>query len=399
MTKLSDSEKWGLLTGGSQPVVDGATGDDLGVSYMTEVVGQLSSDAAAELLRGLPVDFADKVVRALPGDRAADLADILACAPGTAGSMMCKEYLYAPADMTCADAIEYLHMMPAGRKGKAPYVYLIDRERRLVGQVQTQELVLNELDTVLESVMRTMIVSVRRDTPSEEVLKILQNTRLAAVPVVDAENRLVGVVSAHNALQAVKEQADRDIAKIVGTDAEEMRTHSIPKIMQLRLPWLFVNIASGLTCAFISGIFERSLHEVMALFLFIPVVLGLSESTGIQGATIIVRNLTLGNVRLKDLGGLFLREIVVGLLIGLVCALIVGAVTSTWQGNPLLGVAVGVSLNVAIVFSALIGLLLPMVFKTLKIDPAIASGPLVLAICDIQTLFVYFKLSSLILAA
>lgn len=398
MTKLSDNEKWGLLTGG-QAVAAETGSDELGVSYLTEVVGQLSSDAAAELLRGLPQDFADRVVRALPGERAADLSDILSCAPGTAGAMMCKEYLYAPAEMTCADAIAYLHMMPAGRKGKIPYVYLIDRDRRLVGQVQTPELVFNDLDTVLSSVMRTMVVSVRRDTPSEEVLKILQNTRLAAVPVVDAQNRLVGVISAHNALQAVKEQADRDIAKIVGTDAEEMRTHSIPKIMRLRLPWLFVNIVSGLICALISGVFERSLHEVMALFLFVPVVLGLSESTGIQGATIVVRNLTLGNVRLKDLGGLFAREIVVGLLIGLVCAVIVGAVTSVWQGNPLLGAAVAVSLNVAIVVSALIGLLLPMVFKTLRIDPAIASGPLVLAICDIQTLFVYFKLSGSILGS
>ncbi|MCG3177125.1 MAG: Magnesium transporter MgtE [Candidatus Omnitrophica bacterium] len=398
MTKLSDTEKWGLL-GGTASQGAPAPSDDLGVSYMSEVVGQLSSDGAAELLRGLPKEFADRVLASLPAAKSAELSDILSCPPGTAGSMMCKEYLHAPAEMTCADAIAYLHLMPAGRKGKTPYVYLTDREGRLVGQVQTQDLVLNELDTVLETVMQTMIVTVQRQTPSEEIVKTLENTRLAALPVVDSDGRPVGVIPAHNALSAVKEQADRDIAKIVGTDAEEMRTHSVPKIMRLRLPWLFVNIASGLTCAFITGIFERQLHEVMALFLFIPVVLGLSESTGIQGATIVVRNLTLGRLRAKDIGGLFAREVAVGLLIGLVCAAVVGSVTFVWQGNPLLGVAVGLSLNVAIVVSAIIGLSLPLVFKALRIDPAIASGPLVLAICDIQTLFVYFFMSGWVLGA
>lgn len=406
---MNDTEKWGLLAQTSATKAVSELADktreeshkitnELGVAYMAEVVSQLGSDAAAELLRALPTDFSQQIIAALPADKAKDIREILSHPEGTAGAVMAKEYLHVPSDMTIADAIEYLHLIPKEKKGKIPYVYAHDAGKRLEGVIQTKDLVFNPLDTPIREIMNAPVVSVNRNTSQQDLAKIFQEQRYLAVPVVDDDQRLVGVVPADNMLLAVKEQADKDIAKIVGTDAEEMKTHSVPKIMRLRLPWLFVNIVSGLFCAFIAGLFEHGIEEVTALFLFIPVVLGLSESTGIQGATIVVRNLTLGSVRFKDFGPLFFREIVVGLLIGLVCGLIVGAVTSIWQGNQLLGLAIGISLNVAIVISALIGLLLPMVFKTLKVDPAIASGPLVLAICDIQTLFVYFNLASYILS-
>lgn len=159
-----------------------------------------------------------------------------------------------------------------------------------------------------------------------------------------------------------------------------------------------MSIASGLLCAFISGFFQQSIQTIAVLFLFVPVVLGLSESTGIQGATIVVRNLALGRVSLKDLGALFLREVAVGAAIGLVCGVIVGFAASFWKADGLLGLAVGSSMALAITVSGLIGLLLPVLFRHFKIDPAIASGPLVLAICDLQTLLVYFGVAGIILS-
>jgi magnesium transporter len=184
---------------------------------------------------------------------------------------------------------------------------------------------------------------------------------------------------------------------MVGTEAEEIKATSVLKILSLRLPWLFVSIVSGLTCAFITDFFQHNIQAIAALFLFIPVILGLSESTAVQGATIVVRNLTLGDLSLKDLGGIFIREISVGIFIGMICSVIVGVVAYIWQGNYLVGMALAASMALTISISALIGLILPIVFKTFKIDPAMASGPLVLAICDLQTLFVYFSLSGIIL--
>jgi magnesium transporter len=398
MQKIKDSEKWALLSMARSAKISGKKiPEDLGVAYMAEVVLQLTSDAAAELLRTFPEDFREHVIEQLPAQNIRDLREILSYPADTAGGLMAKEYLCIPSEMDIADAIEFLHLIPKQKKGKVPYVYTQGNDGKLEGVIQTKELVFNSLDTPTRHIMTTPVSAVSPETSQQELAKRFRDERLLAIPVTDRDGKLIGVVSADNMMQVIKEQADKDIAKMVGMDAEEMKTSSVPKIMRMRLPWLFVNIVSGLLCAFISGLFEHGIETITVLFLFVPVVLALSESTGIQGATIVVRNLMFGSVNIKEFKSLFIREIFVGIFIGLICALIVGCVTSLWQGNPVLGLAIAVSMNITIIISALIGLLLPILFKMIKIDPAIASGPLVLAICDIQTLCVYFNLAGYIL--
>jgi len=165
----------------------------------------------------------------------------------------------------------------------------------------------------------------------------------------------------------------------------------------LRLPWLAISILSGLTCAFILGWFEYELKTVIALALFIPIVLGISESTAMQSATIVVRNMALGKATLKDVNWLLQKEILVGIIVGLICGLFVGGTASLWQGNPNLGSALALSISLSIIVSGAIGACLPFLFRSVKIDPALASGPIVLATCDIITLLIYFRMSGFLL--
>ena len=412
MKNLSDAERWKLLadydrtqaaSALSQESESGAgkIAEALGVSYMVEVVSHLDSDAAADILRSLPQDFREKILEELLSDKTdklKDIQEILSYPEGTAGSVMSKELLVVPLEATIKDVTEYIQKIPRHKKGKVSYIYVVDQERRLVGVIQIRDLIFHPPNKLVKEILSGPVVQVETGMSQTDVSKLLQRHRYLGLPVVDVAQRLVGIISADSVLQAAEEKAAETIAKIVGTSAEEVRTKSIVTIMRLRLPWLMVNIASGLLCAFISGFFENSFQNIAVLFLFIPVVLGISESTGVQGATIVVRNITLGHVSFKDLGALFYREVLVGVLIGLVCGAIVGAVAGTWQNNSLLGVALGTSMILAIIISGTIGLLLPVLFRKLKIDPAIASGPLVLAICDLQTLVVYFSVSTAILA-
>jgi magnesium transporter len=264
--------------------------------------------------------------------------------------------------------------------------------------IQVRDLVFYPPATQVSAILRSPVVQVETGMSGLDVAKLLQRHRYLGLPVVDGKQRLAGVISADRVLKIFEEEAEDDLAKIVGTDAEEIRTHSVFRILQLRAPWLSVNILSGLLCAAISGVFQRDPATAAALFIFVPMVLGLSESIGVQGATIVVRNIALGNVAWKDLGALFLREVAVGVSLGCVCGVIVGSVAGLWQGHTRLGLAIGSSMGLAIFLSALIGLMLPSLFRRLKIDPAMASGPLVLAVCDLQTLFVYFNLSGAILS-
>lgn len=406
--KLTDLEKWKLLTKsdvnqaatefGQKPSDKAAEmADSLGVSYLVEVVSSLGTDAAADLLRNLPEDFRKKVLTELSDEKSAPLRELLSYKPGTAGSIMAKEFLSVPIEMTIEGVRDYLQALSPDKRGKVSYIYVVDSNNRLEGVIQVRDLVFHSAQKPIREILKSPVVQVETAMSQLDVARLLQRHRYLGLPVVNAAQQLVGVVNADNAMQVFEDEASDDIAKIIGTGAQEILANSVYQIVRLRLPWLMVNLLSGLLCAWISGIFENSFPAVVTLFLFVPMVLGLSESTGVQGATIVVRNIALGNVSPGQLGSLFFRETLAGVNIGLVCGLVVGVVAHFWKGSMAIGFALASSLSLAISLSALIGLALPLIFKRLKIDPAMASGPLVLAICDLQTLLVYFNLSSFIL--
>ena len=409
MRRLTDTEKWKVLAesdlsqaaslmGEEAPTKANEIAEKLGLSYMAEVVSQLDSAAAVDLLQNLPQDFREKIIASLAPEKAKNIRELLSYAPGSAGAIMSKEFLFIREDATMKEATEYLQSLSQSNRGKISYIYVIDKNRRLVGVMQIRDLVFHPPDKLVKEVMISPVVQVEVGMSQMDVAKLLKRHRYLGLPVVDPAQKLVGVISADNVLQAIEEETSDDIAKIVGTGAEEVKTHSILTIMRLRFPWLLFSIFSGLLCAVISGFFQNNFQAIAVLFLFLPLALGLSESTGVQGATIVVRNITLGNVSFKDLGGLFFREVIVGVLIGFLCAVIVGTIASFWRSDRLLGLALGSSMMLAIAISGVVGLVLPLLFRKLKIDPAMASGPLVLAICDIQTLIVYFGVSGTILS-
>jgi len=369
----------------------------LGIDFFSDVVSRIGTDAAASLLQILPEISAQEILYRLPDDKSGLLREILSYAPGTAGALMAKEVLSVPADSNIGSAIVYLQSLAQDKKGKVSYIYVVDKNRRLGGVIQVRDLIFYSPETPVKDIIKSPVVQVETEMSQLDVARLLQRHRYLGLPVVDKDQRLVGIISADTAMKVFESEAVDDLSKVVGTSAEEFKTLSVRKIVSLRLPWLFVNIVSGLICAYIVGLFHRDFQTVATLFLFVPVILGLSESMGIQGATIVVRNIAMGRVSFKHLGELFVREAMAGVFIGCVCGMIVGSIASFWKADRLIGVAMTISMAAAIIVSALLGLALPMLFKRIKIDPAIASGPLVLAICDIQTLAIYFSISSAIL--
>ncbi len=408
MKPLSDLEKWKFLAAfdinqaasdfcGYSAEASAKIAGELGVLYLTDFVSRLATDAAADVLRSIPEPMREEIVRGLTAERSAMIREVLHFRPGTAGSLMAKEYLAVPLDYTVGQATEYLRSLRPDNKGKVSYIYVVDQDHRLEGVIQIRDLVFHLPAQPVKNILRSPVVQVETGMRQQDVARLLQRHRYLGLPVVDESQRLVGVISADSAMQAAEEEASDDIAKIVGTSPEEIRTQSVRRVVGFRLPWLFVNIVSGLICAVIFGAFQNDAATIVMLFVFVPLVLGLCESTGVQGATIVVRNITLGNIASNQLKKLFVRETLAGIIIGAVCGTAVGLAAFFWKANSRVGLALVASLTLAIIFSAIIGLSLPLIFKKFKIDPAIASGPLVLALCDIQALLVYFNLSNFIL--
>ncbi len=410
MKKLTDAERWKILAKADLNQAASLLGEktsekaeeiaeELGVGYMAEVVSQLGSETAAELLRNLPQDFGLKVLSEVKQDRAESIREVMSYPEGTAGALMSKEYLAVPSDTTLMQATEYLQSaVSQNRIGKVSYIYVVDAERRLLGVIQIRDLIFHPPDKKVSEILKGPVVQVETRMSQADVAKLLERHRYLGLPVVDENQRLAGVISADSALQAAQDEASDDIAKLVGTSAKEIRSSSVSDILRLRLPWLSFSIVSGLFCAFLSGLFQNTLTQITVLFLFVPVVLGLSESIGVQGATIIVRNIALGISDFRDLSGIFFREVAAGVFIGLICGALVGSIAYFWKSDDLLGMALATSMTAAIFISGVIGLSLPILFRQIRFDPAIASGPIVLAICDIQTLLVYFSVSSWILS-
>lgn len=316
----------------------------------------------------------------------------------TVGAIMKNEFLAVPEHFTIDETIKHFRTASLEKVSKPSYIYVVDERSQLVGVVQMRDLLSHAPGVRINDIMLKSVVKVHADMDQEEAVRYFIRHRFLALPVVNNDQKLVGIITADAMVDIAELEAEDDIAKIVGTGVDEITSRSIPRIVRLRLPWLAVSIFSGLACAFITGWFEYELKSVIALALFIPIVLGLSESTGTQSATIVVRNMALGRATFKDVRWLLQKEIFVGIIVGLVCGLFVGGVATMWQESPKLGAALAFSMSASIMLSGVVGSFLPFIFRTFGFDPALSSGPIVLATCDVMTLLIYFKVSGFFLA-
>jgi magnesium transporter len=225
------------------------------------------------------------------------------------------------------------------------------------------------------------------------VAALVEKYDLASVPVVDRLGRLVGRITVDDIVDVIVDEASEDISKMAGTTDQEIRQDSALRIASLRLPWIIISLVGGILSGTIISHYRGTLGSLLALVFFIPVITAMGGNIGIQSSTIVVRGLATGEIGLFHIARRILRELRIGLLMGLICGGIVGLVASVWQGNPLLGVIVGSAMLSAITVAATMGALVPILFKKINIDPAIATGPFVTMTNDIVGLFIYFGLA------
>ncbi|MFA5093838.1 MAG: magnesium transporter [Candidatus Omnitrophota bacterium] len=316
----------------------------------------------------------------------------------TVGAIMKNEFLSVPEHFTIDETIKHFRTASLEKVSKPSYIYVVDTSGHLVGVLQMRDLLSHAPTVKVNDIMLRNVIKVNAAMDQEEAVRYFIKHRFLALPVVNNEHKLVGIITADEMVDIAELEAEDDIAKIVGTGVDEITSRSVRRIVRLRLPWLTVSIFSGLICAFITGWFQHELKSAIALALFIPIVLGLAESTGTQSATIVVRNMALGRASFKDVRWLLQKEILVGIVVGLICGVFVGGVATLWQESSSLGAALAFSMSASIILSGVVGSFLPFIFRLLGFDPALSSGPIVLATCDIITLLIYFRIAGFFLA-
>ncbi len=353
-------------------------------------------DDLADLLLHLPDEKASELVKNLDPDMREEVRKLMQFDRETAGGLMTTRYLSVPQAVTIARAEEMLRS--ARPSDHASYVYVVDTFGRLVGTLPLRKLFLADRRTLIDEVASKPVVNVRVSAPRGEIIELFHQHHYLSLPVVDDKDRLVGIVTFDDVKEAMRAAEGDVVHGMTGVDPREAVRATLAATRS-RLPWATVTIASGLACAFIAGLFEQTLRELVMLGIFIPIVLALGESIGSQTVSVALSSLATGRVVRGQLGAFVLKELMIGLLVGLYCGVMVAAASLLWHGNPTFGLLVGTAILISVSWAALLGVAIPSLMHRMRINADIASGPLVLAVADVTTLVVYFGGASLMMAA
>ena len=380
--------------------LDHATGahilEQLDKQTITEVLQEMATDDAADIVGYMPDDLADEILNIMHDEDSREIEQLLSYEEDTAGGIMSPEFFALEQNLTVKEAIVALQQ--AEDAEMVFYLYVVNAQDQLVGVLSLRQLLTVPPNTQLRDIMTTEVFNVRTDMDQEEVARVVEKYNILAVPVVDDNNRLKGIITVDDVIDVIRQEATEDIYKMAGASEEELLYGNKSfKIARLRLPWLLINLFGGVITGYLMWLFKLTLKEIIALISFIPVITGMGGNVGGQSATIMVRGFATGRIDFSTLRQVFFKEVRVGLIMGSVCGLTVGVVAWGWHGNPYLGMVVGLAMVIAMAVASTMGVIAPAAFKKLGIDPAIASTPFVQTANDITGILIYFGMATMFL--
>lgn len=384
--------------------------EDLDTDSLTELVTELPPDDAADVLAELPEAESNEILEHLPDEKSDKIEELLEYDEETAGGIMTPDVVAAPATATVGDAVEYVRN--ATQEEDLSEIYVVDADRKLVGTVPLRRLVTNPPTTRLADICDANPVVVYTSDDQETVLQVIRKYDAIEAAVVDAEDRLVGRIT-HDDLQDVAEdEAEEDILRLAGTDAAELETHSVLQAARIRMTWLLPCMFGMLLTATILRISKSSFDVALfaTLALFVPMIGATGGNAGIQISTIIIRGFAAGDLGSTKLLRVAFREGRIALTLAPICGIAAWGLVSAFfpvfsrmapdgpqHSDPArVALAVGTAMTSAILGAAFLGIALPFTFRRLRVDPAIASGPLVTTLNDVVSVGVYMLLAMLI---
>ena len=372
--------------------------EDMPIEAIVEILESMPADDVADIIGRLPEDRSQDILDKMKKAESEEVEDLLRYDDDTAGGIMVPDFIALKEDVTAREAIESLQKEHSDVE-MAFYLYVVDEYGKLVGVSSLRQLVVVPPEKPLKEFMSTDVFSVQTDMDQEEVARIVARYDILAVPVVDDTNRLVGVVTVDDVIDILRKEATEDILKMAGAGEEFVETKSILKSTRIRLPWLFASCIGGLFAFFIIGKFESSILKYAYLAAFIPVIMGMGGNIGTQSSTIVVRGLATGRLNVRDIWSVVLKELSIGVILGIVYGALIGSVAQLRYSMEALAISVGLAVVSSMSVAALVGSLVPMAFARINIDPAVATGPFVTTAIDIISVFFYFMIATTLLGS
>lgn len=392
--------------------------------HATDVLSETGVDATRELLQSLPADevrvllsrmSTDDVVEIL-GEDAPDLQHellammepqdahearaLLTYPPRTAGRLMTEDFVQASPDMNCAEALAALRQVALDVE-TISNLYVLDAYKRLIGIVKLRNLLIAPPERRLMDIAQSEFITVAPETDQEEVARLVSQYDLFAVPVVDQDRKMLGIVTVDDVIDVLVQESTEDVLRFgaVQDGATDESYFDVPilRAIRRRIGWLLLLFLTGTMTINVLGWFEEALAEVVALSFFIPLLIGTGGNTGAQTVSTIVRSLALGDVRFRDIGRVLLRELGSGILLGLLLSLVAAGMALIGGNAPALALVVALSVLAICVWANIIGALVPMLARRFRLDPALVSAPLITTLVDATGLAIYLFIAKTIL--
>ncbi|WP_339228768.1 magnesium transporter [Oceanobacillus sp. FSL K6-2867] len=361
--------------------------------YAAMVFSKMPADDAVDVLNELDKEEVASFLTIMEKDAAEEIKQLLHYEEKTAGSIMTTEYVAIYQNETVKETMQLL-------KKEAPdaetiyYLFVLDDAKRLVGVLSIRDLIIADEDTRIEEIMSGSVVAVSVAKDQEEVAQMFRDYDFLALPVVDFQYHLLGIITVDDILDVMEEEASEDYSRLAAMSDTDKRDDTALTSAKRRLPWLVILLFLGLFTASLIGRFEETLNQVAVLAIFIPLIAGMAGNTGTQALAVAVRGIATGDYDKEGKMKLILREAVTGLITGTVCGILIAIVIYLWQGNLFLGLLVGVSILASLLVATLAGSLIPMLMHKFNIDPAVASGPFITTINDIISILIYFGMAT-----
>ena len=362
---------------------------------IARIVREIPSDDAAVLLDRLPADLSSVVLELMGHKEGTEVESLLEYPEQTAGRIMNPNVFALSEDLMVGEAISALQS--ARDVEMVFYLYVVDERRHLVGVVSLRRLLLVSPETPLNRIMTTELISVQVDTDQEEVARQVASYNLLAIPVIDAENKLIGVITVDDVIDVIKDEATEDIYRLAGVAGDERVITPATDALRKRLPWLLVNLVTAFLAASVVKVFQGTISEVVALAVFMPIVAGMGGNAATQTLTVIVRGIALGELTWENTRKTLVKEALVGLGNGLGVGLVAAVGAWLLQGDPVLGLILGLAMILNMVVAAVAGTVIPVALRALKIDPALASSVFITTFTDVAGFASFLGLATVFL--
>ena len=362
---------------------------------IVKLVQEIASDDAAALVDYLPEELSHEVLELMRRRESGQVESLLDYAEQTAGRIMNPNVFALSEDLTVAEAVTALQS--AINVEMVFYLYVVDARRHLVGVTSLRRLLLVSPETPLKRIMTPDVFSVRVDTDQEEAARLVASYNLLAIPVVDEENKIAGVITVDDVIDVLKDEATEDLYRLSGLSGDERIETPAFEALKKRLPWLGINLGTAFLAASVVAAFEHTISQATALAVFMPIVAGMGGNAATQTLTVIVRGLALGELSWANARKALFKEGAIGLGNGVVLGVVAALVAWAMKGNPVLGLLLGMAMVCNMFVASTVGTLVPLGLKAIKVDPALASSVFITTFTDVVGFASFLGLATIFL--